>query len=81
MATFSTAVRMISVSAPTFFARRAAAASLSITAGTPARCLPFEITGIPPPPQQITTCPSSAIDLIAESSMISFGAGEATTLL
>ena len=81
MATFSTAVRMISVSAPTFFARRAAAASLSITAGAPERCFPFDTTGIPPPPQQITTCPLSAIDLIADNSIISCGAGEATTLL
>ena len=81
MAAFSTAVNIIKKSASKSLANVALAKSLSITALAPLKWFPSLITGIPPPPQAITTLPESAKLLIVSISTILFGFGEATTLL
>ena len=53
--TFSTAVRMTSMSAPKSAASLADERSLSMTAGTPSYRPSFSNTGTPPPPVDTTT--------------------------
>ena len=54
MQTFSTAVRMTSMSAPKSAASLAEERSLSMTAGTPSYRPSFSNTGTPPPPVDTT---------------------------
>src|ERR1039457_3210861 len=79
-ATFSTAVEMMNRPAPSSTASRADARSLSMTAATPCR-LPASsaATGIPPPPTAMITVPASSSRLMARSSTMRSGWGEATT--
>ena len=80
MATFSTAVRMMSISASSCSAMHSEAKSLSMTAGTPLRWyLSSHTTGIPPPPAAITACFAFISALTVAISTISFGRGLATT--
>ena len=63
-------------------ARRQLAKSLSMTASIPVRNCPlsgWHMTGIPPPPVQITTAPLSSSHRIGRISKIRFGRGEGTT--
>ena len=78
--TLATSVRRSSRSAPSSRARRAAVRSLSITASTPRRSPSApRLTGIPPPPAQMTTAPlATSVRIVASSSGIC-GSGEATT--
>ena len=66
MQTCSTAVRMSRQSAPTISASFAEAKSLSMTASTPVSA-PFvpRVTGMPPPPQAMTTNSRSSSARIA----------------
>ena len=50
----ATSVAMTMASTPTSAASLALARSLSITASTPWNALPSFVTGVPPPPQQVT---------------------------
>ena len=79
MATFSTAVRIIRVSASSSSASSSEAKSLSMTAAAPLRWLPsVRNTGMPPPPQQMTIWPSLLRARMAPASMMCLGLGEAT---
>jgi carboxymethylenebutenolidase len=53
--------------------------SLSITASTPTRRSRLKTTGMPPPPQAITSASLASAAWMAGSSMISFGPGDGTT--
>src|ERR1035441_759129 len=79
MAARSTLVTMINFCACRWRASRLEARSLSTTPSTPTRRLPSHATGMPPPPQAITTTPAWSRHAMASSSMMRSGWGDATT--
>ena len=74
-------VRNIISSAPSISPSLAAVKSFSMMALAPFKAVPCCITGIPPPPQAITTWSASERVLIASISYMSMGLGEGITLL
>ncbi len=77
--TRSTAVTISSAWAPSRRASTPAARSLSITASTLTARRPAPVTGMPPPPQAMTTWPAATRACIASSSTTLAGSGEGTT--
>ncbi len=75
MATFSTAVSMMSKSASSSLASRQLAKSLSMTAPTPLSSPFSSMTGMPPPPAAMTTWPACKRARMYRFPRSSWGAG------